>query len=348
MAHDAFISYSAVDKVTADAACARLEARGIRCWIAPRDVVGGLDWSAEIVDAIAASGVLVLVFSKRSNESPQVKREVERAVSRGLPVIPFRIEDVPLSKHMEFFISTPHWLDALTPPLEAHLDRLVETVAFVLDRTASLPRLPTGASTATDVPRPRPIVASLANWPAPPQLQMWEERFIDALRPVLRPRASVNAVLPVGGVIVALLVGAIGLWSGLAGLFKVVVPGQTEAILFQGFPWLRIANLFGTAAGATGSLALLVGADWMLRERTGGREVALAACRLLAISTFVWFVLAILSYSSNWPMASVTGMVPATFSLAATAWILQAVTHYMVRGRRATPEVTAVRGESRP
>jgi hypothetical protein len=290
----------------------------------------------------------VLVFSKRSNESPQVKREVERAVSRGLPVIPFRIEDVPLSKHMEFFISTPHWLDALTPPLEAHLDRLGETVAFVLDRTAPPPRVPTGVPLAADVPRPRPIVEPLVNWPAPPQLQMWEERFIDALRPVLRPAEAAGVARPVGGVIVALLVGALGLWSGLAGLLKVVVPGQTEAILFQGFPWLRIANLFGSATGAAGSLALLVGADWMLRERNGGREVVLAACRLLALSTFLWFVLAVLSYTSNWPMASVTGMVPATFSLAATAWILQAVTHYMVRGRRSPPEVTTVRGESGP
>ena len=41
MAHDAFISYSSKDKTIADAVCARLEARGIRCWIAPRDVRPG-------------------------------------------------------------------------------------------------------------------------------------------------------------------------------------------------------------------------------------------------------------------------------------------------------------------
>jgi TIR domain len=41
MNFDAFISYSANDKVIADAACATLERAGIRCWIAPRDVVPG-------------------------------------------------------------------------------------------------------------------------------------------------------------------------------------------------------------------------------------------------------------------------------------------------------------------
>jgi hypothetical protein len=42
MEFDVFISYSHQDKPTADAACATLEAEGIRCWIAPRDVAPGM------------------------------------------------------------------------------------------------------------------------------------------------------------------------------------------------------------------------------------------------------------------------------------------------------------------
>jgi len=34
MAHDVFISYATQDKTTADALCATLEGRGVRCWIA--------------------------------------------------------------------------------------------------------------------------------------------------------------------------------------------------------------------------------------------------------------------------------------------------------------------------
>jgi hypothetical protein len=57
MAHDVFISYSSKDKVVADAVCAGLEGRGIACWIAPRDLVPGVDWGAAIVDAISGSKV---------------------------------------------------------------------------------------------------------------------------------------------------------------------------------------------------------------------------------------------------------------------------------------------------
>lgn len=135
MAHDAFISYSTKDKPIADAACATLESRGIRCWIAPRDILPGADWGEAIIDAINQSSLMILVFSSSANASPQIKREVERAVNKGIPIIPFRIENVPLSKSLEYFISTPHWLDALTQPLEQHLDYLSQTVSVFLQKT---------------------------------------------------------------------------------------------------------------------------------------------------------------------------------------------------------------------
>jgi MFS family permease len=134
MAHDCFISYSSKDKATADAVCATLESRGIRCWIAPRDVLPGEEYAAALVSALHHSKLLVLVFSSGANQSPQVLRELERAVSRGLPIIPLRIEDVPPSAAMEYYISSRHWLDALTTPLERHLVSLAETVKVLLGR----------------------------------------------------------------------------------------------------------------------------------------------------------------------------------------------------------------------
>jgi hypothetical protein len=141
MAHDVFISYSANDKVTADAVCATLEANGIRCWIAPRDILPGMEYAEALVDAIRSSRLLVLVFSSGANDSVQVRQEVERAVSLGLPVLPFRIENIPPSHAMELFISGRHWLDALTPPLESHLLELAKTTKLLLLRPVDEPKL---------------------------------------------------------------------------------------------------------------------------------------------------------------------------------------------------------------
>jgi hypothetical protein len=120
MAHDVFISYASKDKYIADAACAVLEANGIRCWIAPRDILPGADWGESIVDALSAARVFVLVFSSNANSSQQIRREVERAVNRGLAVIPLRIEDVPPT-------------NAFSPPLERHLNYLADIIRHILE-----------------------------------------------------------------------------------------------------------------------------------------------------------------------------------------------------------------------
>ena len=136
MAHDVFISYSSKDKAVADAACATLEARGIRCWIAPRDVLPGKEWGESIINAIEASRAMVLVFSETANQSRQIMREVNHAVEKGVAVVPFRIQDLMPSKAMEYYMDVKHWLDALTPPVEDHLQELADKLELLLGQPA--------------------------------------------------------------------------------------------------------------------------------------------------------------------------------------------------------------------
>jgi len=149
MEFDAFISHSSKDKTMADAICAKLEQAGIRCWIAPRDVAPGKTWSGEILKAIDRCKVMVLVFSANANESAQIVREVEAAVHRSKPILPLRIEDILPSDEMAYFMNSVHWLDAITEPLEAHLDQLVQAVSSLLDK----PVLSSGP-TLKDIPIP--------------------------------------------------------------------------------------------------------------------------------------------------------------------------------------------------
>jgi formylglycine-generating enzyme required for sulfatase activity len=152
MAHDVFISYCTQDKLTADAACTALETAGIRCWIAPRDVPAGMSWPTAILDGIGRSRVMVLILSSHAIDSKEVQREVARACQKNVVVVPFRIEDVEPTGDMAYFMGTTHWLDALTPPLAAHFQRLCQTIL------ALLPTLE-GVSDP-DPPGPLPPVAS--------------------------------------------------------------------------------------------------------------------------------------------------------------------------------------------
>lgn len=140
MPHDVFISYASQNKPIADAACAVLESRRARCWIAPRDILPGQNYAEALIEAIENSRVLVLIFSSDANRSPHVMREAERALSKRVVILPLRIEDVFPSGAMEYFVSTTHWLDACTPPLEAHLATLADTVERILGGSVLAPR----------------------------------------------------------------------------------------------------------------------------------------------------------------------------------------------------------------
>lgn len=140
MCHDVFISHSSKDRQVANAVVHWLEAAGIRCWIAPRDVPGGINYSASIVRAIKSSRSLVLILTDAANHSGPVAGEVEQAVRQGVPIVPFRVEDIEPCPEIMLHIGSIHWLDAISPPLETHLDKLVKTVRVFLDVIEDAPK----------------------------------------------------------------------------------------------------------------------------------------------------------------------------------------------------------------
>jgi TIR domain len=139
---EVFVSYSSADKRTADVMVATLERAGLRCWYAPRDITPGVEYGDAILAALRASRVVVVIVSRHSIESQQVLREIERAVHYRLALLPFRIEDIRMEGAFELFLSTSHWLDAFVPPLQPHLNKLIDALAGVL----GTPREPVASS----------------------------------------------------------------------------------------------------------------------------------------------------------------------------------------------------------
>src|ERR1700680_2891197 len=70
LSRDVFISYASQDAAVANAIVESLERHGIRCWIAPRDVVPGSLYADEIVGAINDAKAVVLILSEHSIASP--------------------------------------------------------------------------------------------------------------------------------------------------------------------------------------------------------------------------------------------------------------------------------------
>jgi hypothetical protein len=140
MSYDVFISYSNKNKAIADAVCAKLEENKIRVWIAPRDVLPGKDFAASIIHAIDNCRVFVLIWSEESNKSGHILNEINRAFSQNITVLPFRIDNVEPTESLEYYIGRTHWLDAITPPLEKHIEKLVDTILSLIGRENDLGR----------------------------------------------------------------------------------------------------------------------------------------------------------------------------------------------------------------
>ena len=112
----------------AEKICAALEQDGIPCWVAPRDVRPGKSFPGEITRAIQQTKVMLLIFSRHSNSSEQVLREVQLAVDCKVPIVRLRLQDIPLSDDLRYYLSTPHWLDALSHPLSKHIPALARAI----------------------------------------------------------------------------------------------------------------------------------------------------------------------------------------------------------------------------
>jgi TIR domain len=142
-----FISYASQDTAVANAVVAALERGGLKCWIAPRDVVPGTLYADEIVRAINEATAVVLVLSAQALASPHVGKEIERASSKRRRIIALHTDSAPLTRAFEYFLSESQWIEVGPGGIEAASKKLVAAVRRHVE-----------TAVATE-PRPETVVA---------------------------------------------------------------------------------------------------------------------------------------------------------------------------------------------
>jgi len=105
-----FISFSSKQTEEAERIYNFLEAQGLSCFISTRDLVPGEEYASQLVNFLDEASVMVLLLSTDSNNSPHVLREVEYAVSHHIPILVYSLEEVTLSRSMEYFLMTHQWI----------------------------------------------------------------------------------------------------------------------------------------------------------------------------------------------------------------------------------------------
>ena len=116
---DVFISYKSNDpalgnndETVANELCQQLEAAGISCWIAPRNIQPGVRYGRAIMEAINDCKVMVVVFSKYANVSEHIANEVDAVFSRKVDIIPFNIDGEKPGIEFDYYLRRMQWIDA--------------------------------------------------------------------------------------------------------------------------------------------------------------------------------------------------------------------------------------------
>lgn len=132
-----FISHSSKNADEAAKICELLENNEMKCFIAPRDIRLGKQYAEELVRGIDESDAMVLLMSEEANRSPHVLREVERAVSKSIPILVYKLEEIELSKSMEYFLMAHQWINAKP---EEDYQEIIEFVKELREGSESTPK----------------------------------------------------------------------------------------------------------------------------------------------------------------------------------------------------------------
>jgi TolB-like protein/tetratricopeptide (TPR) repeat protein len=157
---DVFVSYASQDAAVANSIVESLEGQSLKCWIAPRDVTPGSQYADEIVGAINEAKVVVVVLSEHAIASPHVGKEIERASSKRRRIIALRIDNAPLTRAFEYFLSESQWIHVPALGMPAALNKLADAVAQGV--TSSAEPVPASIQPVAQKKTPKAVVIAAA------------------------------------------------------------------------------------------------------------------------------------------------------------------------------------------
>ena len=134
---EVFISYSTVDTVSAETVRNVLEKNGLSCWMAPRDIPGGSNYTKEIPGAIRNCKAFVLILSENAQNSHWVLKELDSAVNCGKVILPFMVEDCALNDEFNFLLTGAQRYAAYQKKAEA-LEILIGRIRNILGTGESI------------------------------------------------------------------------------------------------------------------------------------------------------------------------------------------------------------------
>jgi hypothetical protein len=168
---DLFVSYATSDaREIAENVVVDLERRGLRCWIAPRDIPAGTrSWAAEIVRSIRDSDNFLLLLSEAANASEEIEKELSEAARHRKTVFVIRVSDIEPSDGLGYHLNRVQWRD-LFRNREDVLNEIAGRVLALREAKGQAAKLPPEPALSSS---PGEAVALNAAYPAKTGRPLW-------------------------------------------------------------------------------------------------------------------------------------------------------------------------------
>jgi hypothetical protein len=291
-----FVSHSSKDLAVAQTICAALEGRGLKCWIAGRDVGAGDNFQEAIVTAIRSAKVMVLVFSDNANNSTEIKKELALASQNKVAVIPARVEDVIPAAALAYELATRQWIN-LFNDWETEIETLCDRIKQIVPSAASAPSPSQPAAQS-----PAPPADETASSPTV---------TVSAVRPATPVKPKAARLVPLWFAATLMIFGLVRL--GLTSTFIAFVTRNRE--------WELTAYLLTADLLTAGFAIVVVGILLMVAARWAS-ATATPVCIVALLHDGVWLMLWYLIHSQAGAELVVFVFGPMVVSAIACATIL--------------------------
>ena len=124
-----FISYASVDRERVLRVVEELRGAGLGVWMDQSDIPGGAQYGTEISDGIQRATALVLMCSRASLASRNVKQEIQIAWKYGRPYVPLLLEPVEFPDELEYQLEGWQWVEVLGQPPDLWLPQVMHALA---------------------------------------------------------------------------------------------------------------------------------------------------------------------------------------------------------------------------
>ena len=128
MNRQVFVSYSRQDSELVQSYVAALRGKGVKPWIDLSGIDGASHWSAQIVDAIRESDLVIVMCSRAAVRSPNVAREVALATEEKKRILPVMLEETEIPSALRYHLAGIQYITAAAKDIETVSTEILRSV----------------------------------------------------------------------------------------------------------------------------------------------------------------------------------------------------------------------------